>query len=1116
MFPEAEQPSPEEQTASREAHLLSLEQGPDAALLALSGRSDPESIARQLGILIEHNRLQEAQRLLGGREPHARWAHLAAYALARCGDVAGAERAIASTKALPDRVIQQRAVLSFAHGSVERIVARSGNGNRLLRGMLTGDDRALVRRSLDALRNAFAFDQLQNPLEEYACSLALTWYLALNEKHDAERLAKLLEARSPVPLPLADAVLAGGIPAPENLPARLRSEHPQSFDAKLKAALIEGKFLGRPGPGLAAAIALKEMQLSREERSELLRALVSLADAFGSGAQGLVDSIIPELVNPEDPEGKLFQADRYLRDGDLDAAEALLEGAKDETNPTWLQAAAFLREQRGDVESALALFERAAVEHPHPALLRHAAAFAYQHGRLGASANLLERLAMAEPDDLASRRNLALVYGQMGDFERAATHFRVLRQAQPQESGHALRLAVSLALADQPAESLAVYEDLCARPEAPLEAHLGRSRVLIALNRPGDACEVLEGVRDRFWSRPEFLLALMGAAYAADREDLAGPALRHLAELQAEEAEGEEAGGQVLQTKTLDELKAYLMEQREFHEGLQWQVLRGTLPWLIVEPHAGGVPYFGWARRTQPLPWVHEDPLIWAAHSVYATNGFTVVKPPGGRDSLVPISYTNHTRIAADMTALITLHRLGLLGRLGDRFREILVPAVYFAHVLEERVSLRPHQLSRRNASALLSRAIGQGKLLVWEEHGEVAVQPLPRVEEYSLDEENGHLYRLIDVADTLYEAGMFGETEYARLRVLAHRPSADAPGQARLSLGDRVLCQLRTLETLAAAGLLDPVLEGFAMHITPEERAGLKRCEAAYRFQEQVATWHTDLWRQLADQTRFMRVAVDIPRQWQEEAREPPRRAPALEAAFVAVQYGVPLLTDDRCCQMLVLNQEGATPSSAFGTDQLLSGLLKEGLLTVEEATQAFLQVMRWRYRFLFPPVPVLVECAHSYRKHPPGRQLQEVARYVHDSMRDPGLFNGPERTDPPVAMAVRLAEAWAALAGEFVVGVWADERFTEESARKLTRWAVEDLLPSSPRTLPLYLQRMLAMLAPTSALSGALTQSLFHEPSPRTRQGFQALRESLGMSEERYRRAVTEVIDGFWPMAY
>jgi hypothetical protein len=93
----------------------------------------------------------------------------------------------------------------------------------------------------------------------------------------------------------------------------------------------------------------------------------------------------------------------------------------------------------------------------------------------------------------------------------------------------------------------------------------------------------------------------------------------------------------------------------------------------------------------------------------------------------------------------------------------------------------------------------------------------------------------------------------------------------------------------------------------------------------------------------------------------------------------------------------------------------------------------------------------------------------------------------------------------------VWADERFKEESARELTRWAVEELLPSTPRTLPPHLQRMVAMLAPHSVLSGALTQSVLHEPSPRTRHGFEALRQTLGLSEDRYRRAVTEVIDGF-----
>jgi len=136
------------------------------------------------------------------------------------------------------------------------------------------------------------------------------------------------------------------------------------------------------------------------------------------------------LVDLEQSEGKLFRADRYLRYGDLDAAEALLERVKDMTNPTWLEAAALLLERRSDVDGALLLFLGAAAEHPHPRILRHAPSFAYHQGRLAAASDFLDQLVVADPDDLSSRRNLALIYGRMSDFARAAIHFPVAYQAE--------------------------------------------------------------------------------------------------------------------------------------------------------------------------------------------------------------------------------------------------------------------------------------------------------------------------------------------------------------------------------------------------------------------------------------------------------------------------------------------------------------------------------------------------------------------------------------------------------------------------------------------------------------------------------------------------------------
>jgi hypothetical protein len=430
--------------------------------------------------------------------------------------------------------------------------------------------------------------------------------------------------------------------------------------------------------------------------------------------------------------------------------------------------------------------------------------------------------------------------------------------------------------------------------------------------------------------------------------------------------------------------------------------------------------------------------------------------------------------------------------------------------VLDERVQLRPHQLSRQTASATLLDAVNSGKLGVVTSPGKIA--PPFRIEEYTLDDDAQDAYRLTDLVTPLYEAGMLGDAEYMRLRELAHQPSATIRGKPPLTLGSRVICQLRTLETIATAGSLIPVLDGFALHVTEQEINQLKKTVAEYDFQKQVAGWHEDFWKQLGDQAKFARVPTEIPREWQQDDDELPNiRAASLEAVLIAGQRHVPLLADDRCCQVFVLNQEGARPSDAFGVDQFIAAQLADKKLSIQAAAQAFLQLMRWRYRFLIPPLAVLVECAHHFRVHPPGRELREIARYVHDSMRDPGLFGGLEPTDPPISMAVRFAEAWTALVGQFIVEVWADDRFTEESAVAITSWAIEELLPSNPKTLPSQFQRLVAMLAPLSVLSGALTQSLFHAATARTRKAFATLRQALDLPEEQYRRTVTQVIDGF-----
>ena len=95
---------------------------------------------------------------------------------------------------------------------------------------------------------------------------------------------------------------------------------------------------------------------------------------------------------------------------------------------------------------------------------------------------------------------------------------------------------------------------------------------------------------------------------------------------------------------------------------------------------------------------------------------------------------------------------------------------------------------------------------------------------------------------------------------------------------------------------------------------------------------------------------------------------------------------------------------------------MAKVGIVTRDEAADALLQLLNWRYRFILVPPDILKLLADRYRSHPPGAALRKIAIYVHDCMRDEGLFGGFETTDPPISMAMRLYQNWIQNVAEFL----------------------------------------------------------------------------------------------------
>lgn len=164
-----------------------------------------------------------------------------------------------------------------------------------------------------------------------------------------------------------------------------------------------------------------------------------------------------------------------------------------------------------------------------------------------------------------------------------------------------------------------------------------------------------------------------------------------------------------------------------------------------------------------------------------------------------------------------------------------------------------------------------------------------------------------------------------------------------------------------------------------------------------------------------------------------------------VAESRGLPLLADDRCVQHYRLG--GSAPSvSRFGTDGLLAILFSRGEINRETYASSFVQLCKWSYRFLVPPAEVLLAIANEHRSRLPGLQLQQVAKYVHESCEDPGI--GVLAQPPYLPAAIDLVLNIRNQISQFVVSICQSE-FPD--TRTILSWVARSLIPRTPRALHL-----------------------------------------------------------------
>jgi len=1037
--------SPEDaaRLAALEAKLLSLEGRSEQAIeIAAVAPGDPACLTARLSVIIDQGNHAEAVRAATGIPLHERWCDRLVIAHTALGDTDEAEAVVATAKRQFDQQTHRRCLLALAQGRLQRVLRVWPEFQKELPPAPPEEVVQSLRAALDDLRPLLAVaeanERVGNGLEAEALAVAIVSARLLGDRARASSLAVLLGTREPVHLEYARAALRGDTDPPADLPARLRRDYPVYFEAWLLAAYLSQADGTDARRAFSEGLGVLTLATSDSERERAVGVLLELASEAGDGALQEAEQAAGEALGREHRFTQFAQAARLLAAQKADEVAPLVEDLRNESDPLWRQFAAALCLLRKDEPGALEHLIAASWVLDRPEVLERTSILAARLDRDEAVEEILDRLVALRPRDVRAWSLLSNACVRLGRHGRAASAYAVLRELEPNALAHGVNHAKALAFSGRREDAVRVFDAVCARHPRSLEAFGGRAHLLNVLGRPEEALRSLASAREAYWSEPAFLLLYHSLSYRAGREDEGHLALARLLELQRE-------GRDVpLRSFTLDELLDVFHTHRQAREDRNVDLLRGRIPWLAVGRAAGRPSLGDWSFRTQELPSQPDDPQERAEFSVYSTNGWAV-RPAGesGR-ALRRIAWCapQGSPVVADVSSLITLHRLGLLSRAASYFGRIFLPVSYAELALSEQAEYQPHQPSRLDAARSIRDAVDRGRIVALPEGDST----LPVLDEYV----EGTTYCLRDIVAWLHETGHLSEARVGEAvsNLRDRRTDRNLPpveDASRQGFRTKVM----TLEAAIQAGVFDLLVTATTLSIAADEVRELRARIWDAEHNAQLAQEHHSLWAAVQGDERF--ELAEVGREATEVVDTRDRR---LETFFdslrLAEKRTLPLLADDRALQAVVINERPGDAFPAFGTDCLLLALADSGAVTDDELADAFLALVRRRYRFLRPPIRVLTTLAARYRTHPPGGPLRELSRYVHDCFRDPGLSADAEPTAPPVSVAWESYRHWLQHVARFVVHLWHDDRFDDRSARALTAWAIGELLPSPPASLP------------------------------------------------------------------
>jgi len=857
------------------------------------------------------------------------------------------------------------------------------------------------------------------------------------------------------------------------LSQKLTKEYPGEIWAITGAADIEAFILKSKNKAWKYVKKAAELAESIREKEHVAKVAFEICQEIEKISQAKI--LIEGLLPCDNLWGQFFKACFLLIEDQTESAEQIFSDLEKKELPPEIgstikiiQAQKLIKENKW-LEARTLLEESLEIQQNLNALkdLLHTLSILQEDQKAFDIAKKLESFGRADEQVIATKAQAAY---NLQLFSEAEQIYRILVKRKPLEPEYAYKLADVLLQLDDLAEALQVLQPFinCRNKNFNLQC-LNMACHLYSLT--GDdiaAFTLLENCFNEISNDPQLLLKHLDLCYRTGSEN-EKKAKKSFSRLQILKQEGK-VSDDLFALKGVDDVLELLKRKRETEKEVNKQYRAGRLPRLMLCEWHNKSLYLDWAVRTQELSLDSEDPLNWVRFTIYATNGMRA-DLLHKRNQLVRFTLPSEAQeIIIDYHALITVHRLDLLEKLDNAFSTI-----YYPHILNliwriDQKQFKHHQPSQEAILNTINEKLELNQI-------RIIVAPEPKRKEdlendtytkrnirlanfeevaildaYSDEKEfDGfkNVYRIPQIVRWLYQKGKLTETKFNELEKITKASPNIISTQTseQLDKTSRLLVAITTLETIEQYELIKPISDlGIQLLVEKATAEYFRRAVLELRFGEKVGKWHHNLAKTIKNLTVYKTISPkhDLKNKAEKGLTESPYQQTIIDCIKATENGKLLLLTDDRMMQMAV---DQRRRNISLGTDILLTHLYEKEIITIEENAYKFLQLCKWRYRFLIPDTRVLVFFAREFKTNPPGTPLQIIGNYGRDCMNDPGLFMGPETTtEPPIPMGIKFRMEWIAVWTDFLCTIWQDNDFSQESLEQFTKEFFLRSIPDFP----------------------------------------------------------------------